>query len=64
MYIRQGGPEGLQDHVPVLLSYDLVPDPAGRKDGLLSDGLDFRQDLPAFSLQDALKDLDTIVDYI
>ena len=50
--------------MPVLLSYDLVPDPAGRKDGLLSDGLDFLQDLAAFSLQDALKDLDTIVDYI
>ena len=64
MYIRQGCPEGLHDHLPVLFSNDLKADSAGREDSLLSDGLDFRQDLPAFSLQDALKDPDTIVDYI
>ena len=64
MYIRHSHPEGLHDHLPVLLSNDLKADSAGREDSLLSDGLDFRQDLPAFSLQDALKDLGTIVDDI
>ena len=62
--VGQGGPERLQHHLPVLLSYDLIPDPTGRVNALLPDCLHFRQNLSTLGLEDALEDAGCIVDQV
>ena len=64
VHIGQRRPESLQDHLPVLLTNNLVTDAANWVDSLIPNRSDFGNNLAWFSLQNALEYTDGVVDQV
>ena len=64
VHIGKRRPESLQDHLPVLLSNNLVTNAASRVDVLFPDRSDLGNNLARLGLQNALEYADGVVDQV